>query len=141
MKKPFVTTMALAFMVLVLVSFTRQDHRYKNLKILPQDITEKQLDSVMQHFSNSLGVKCGFCHVRNEKKEWDHASDANKHKLIARDMLEMTYAINDKYFEYTGSKRNLDTKLMVNCFTCHNGKKEPETAITNMEKEKEKEKD
>ena len=139
MKRPFLLTLALAGIVFVSLAFTRPVSRYKNLKVLPQDITEKQLDSVMHHFNNSLGVKCGFCHVRQENKEWDHASDANKHKLIAREMLEMTYAINDKYFDYTGSRRTITTQLMVTCYSCHNGKKMPET-IAREKDDKDREK-
>jgi len=142
MKRPFLVTLALVAFVAISLAFRNHDPIYKNLKVLPQDITEKQLDSVMHHFNNSLGVKCGFCHVRNkETGVWDHASDENKHKRLAREMLEMTYAINDQYFNYTGTKRDINTKLMVTCFSCHNGKKMPETVAVKKEKEKDKEKE
>lgn len=111
----------------VSLAFTKDDPHYKNLKILPKDITKRQMDSVMDHFTAALGVKCGFCHVRNPiTKEWDHASDSNKHKLVAREMLEMVNALNDKYFDYTGGKRDITTQLMVTCYTCHNGQTQPE---------------
>ena len=128
MKKSFLVTLSLIAMITISLAFTRNDPEFKNLKVLPKDITKKQLDSVMHHFTNSLNVKCGFCHIQNKTtKEWDHASDENKHKLVARDMLIMTYEINDKYFDMTGVKRDLNTPLMVTCQTCHNGQKEPET--------------
>lgn len=128
MKRSFLVMIGFIVVVSVSLAFTKDDPPYKNLKVLPKDITKRQMDSVMDHFTASLGVKCNFCHVRNrETKEWDHASDSNKHKLVARDMLEMTYAINDKYFDYTGSKRDLNTQLMITCYTCHNGNKEPLT--------------
>jgi hypothetical protein len=126
MKKTMLVVLGLVFVVTISLAFTRDDSPYKNLKILPKNITKEQMDSVMHHFTNSLNVHCNFCHVRNETtKQWDFASDDNKHKLIARDMMTMMDKINDKYFNVTGAKRNLDTKLMVTCYTCHNGKEEP----------------
>jgi hypothetical protein len=84
------------------------------------------MDSVMHHFTNSLNVKCNFCHIRNDStKKWDYASDDNKHKQVAREMMEMTNELNDKYFDYTGEKRTITTQLMVTCYTCHHGDKEP----------------
>ena len=81
------------------------------------------MDSVMHHFSASLGVRCNFCHMRNDStKTWDFASDENKHKLIARDMMRMTARINKKYFKEDG-----DEPLKVTCFTCHHGNEEPKS--------------
>jgi hypothetical protein len=104
-----------------------EDPQWKNLKILPKNITKTQLDSVMKHYTLALGVKCNFCHVRPKAgEEWDYASDGNKHKLIAREMMTMTQKINDKHFEVANTK-GLDAKLMVTCLTCHNGHPEPAT--------------
>ena len=115
-------------MILLFSAFTKDEPRYKNLKVLPKDITKEQMDSVMHHFSLSLGVRCNFCHVRNDSaKTWDFASDDNKHKLAARNMLKMMEKINDKFFDVTGGKRNLNTKLMVTCYSCHHGATEPAT--------------
>ncbi len=76
------------FMMLVIASLaftSAEEPRYKNLKILPKNINKAQMDSVMHHFSQSLGVKCNFCHEFNqEQKSMDFASDANEHKGIAR---------------------------------------------------------
>jgi hypothetical protein len=105
-----------------------EDPIYKNLKVLPKKITKQQLDSVMKHFTVALNVKCNFCHMRNDStKAWDFASDANKHKLKAREMLKMTQKINDKFFDVAGTK-GLNAKLMVTCYTCHNGHAEPRVA-------------
>lgn len=127
MRKTFLATLAL-IAVGACFAFTVQDDHYKNLKILPKDITEKQLDSVMHHFNVSLGVRCNFCHVRDTvNNKMDFASDGNKHKLVAREMMTMTYKINEKYFDLAGGKKDLNTQLMVTCYTCHHGKTEPET--------------
>ena len=126
MKKSFVVTLGLVVLVAVSMAFTNdKDRLYKNLKVLPKDITKPQMDSVMKSFVVALNVKCNFCHVKAEgSDQWDFASDANKHKLVARDMYKMTTKINKKYFDYTGSKDDLAIQ-MVTCYTCHNGQKEP----------------
>ena len=126
MKKSFLIVSGFMALVILSLAFTKpQDRIYKNLKVLPKDITKPQMDSVMQSFTAALGVKCNFCHVRKDN-EWDFASDENKHKLIARDMMKMTTKINDKYFDVTG--KGITASQMVTCFTCHNGKPEPQVA-------------
>jgi hypothetical protein len=128
MKKSLLVTLGFVVMIAVSLAFTKDDPIFKNLKILPKDITKEQLDSVMHHYTNSLNVKCNFCHVRNDSTDvWDYASDKKKHKLVAREMMEMTDKINDKYFDLTGAKRDMNTQLMVTCFTCHHGATEPAT--------------
>ena len=85
------------------------------------------MDSVMHHFTNSMGKKCNFCHVYNqEEKKMDFVSDAKEEKATAREMWKMTAKLNKKYFDVKDSK-NLDAKLEVTCFTCHHGSDHPET--------------
>lgn len=116
-------------MAAVSYAFTKQSSpEWKNLKILPKNITEHQMDSVMHHFSVSLNVGCEFCHVKtvvNNNEEWDMASDKKKHKLKAREMMTMTNELNDKYFPYGGKAADLSTALTITCYSCHNGHKEP----------------
>lgn len=128
MKKIVYVTLAFVGLVAVSCAVTNQatNSQYKNLKILPKDITKVQMDSVMHHFTASLNVKCNFCHVFNsEAKSMDFVSDENKHKLVARQMMTMTNDLNKKYFNHTGSPLTLTSQLAVSCFTCHNGAKEP----------------
>ena len=129
MKKSLLITLCFGVLIAVSLAFTndsKSDEPWKNLKVLPQDITQKQMDSVMDHFSKSLNVSCDFCHIENKADQsMDYVTDKNKHKLVARDMMRMTDSINDRYFDLTGAKRTLNTQLMVTCFTCHNGRKEP----------------
>jgi len=126
MKRTIFVVLGFAFMISVSLAFTKDDPIYKNLKVLPKNITKEQMDSVMHHFSGSLGVRCNFCHVRNDStKTWDFASDANPHKAKAREMMKMTDKINDKYFDVTGGRRNITTQLMVTCYTCHHGSTDP----------------
>jgi cytochrome c peroxidase len=99
---------------------------YKNLKVLPKDITRDQLLSNMKFFSQSLGVRCTHCHVGTEGQPlstFDFASDAKKEKLAARKMLTMVHRINEQDF---GVKDFKDVK--VTCFTCHRGSTKPQTA-------------
>jgi hypothetical protein len=118
-------------MVMVSLAFTNDEPRYKNLKVLPKDTNKQQMDSVMKHFTASLNVKCNYCHTYNqEQKSMDFASDANHHKVVAREMMQMTNKINEKYFGVDKPER-LEADLQVTCYTCHNGKAHPSTfAIT-----------
>jgi hypothetical protein len=129
MKKTLLVVTGFIFLIAVSLAFTgKDDPLYKNLKVLPKNITKEEMDSVMHHFSLSLGVRCNYCHIRNdETKKWDFASDENKHKLVARNMMVMTDKINDKYFNLAGGKRDLHTQLMVTCYTCHHGATDPAT--------------
>lgn len=130
MKRTFWVPLMLAAVVAVASAFTKagRDPGWKNLKILPKNITEKQMDSVMEHYSVSLNVGCDFCHVKTVKgtaEEWDMASDKNKHKLKAREMMLMTNEINDKYFPYGGKAADMSTDLTITCYSCHYGHTEP----------------
>lgn len=129
MKKTSFIIAAFAGLVAFSCAVTKQNSSsaFKNLQVLPQQITEKQLDSVMHHFTAALNVKCNFCHAKNEATgKLDFASDENKHKLVARNMMRMTQKINDQFFKVADTK-TLDAKLMVTCFTCHHGSPEPTT--------------
>ena len=132
MRKTFLICLSFTALVAVSCAVTQMkssgpdNPQYTNLKILPKDINKEQMDSVMHHYTASLNVKCNFCHTFNqEKKEMDWASDANKHKLVARQMMTMTNDLNKKYFDQTGSSIMLSSQLAVTCYTCHNGAKEP----------------
>ena len=107
----------------------RQDEKkhpeFKNLKVLPKKITHDELRKVMEHYNAALGVKCSFCHVRNEEtKKTDFASDAKEEKVIARSMMQMTNKLNIKYF---GTKKNQYNQAVmeVSCNTCHRGEAHP----------------
>ncbi|MEO8567979.1 MAG: c-type cytochrome [Ginsengibacter sp.] len=100
MKKSLLIVLGCIVCIFFFQAFTvTNDPQFKNLQILPKDISEHDLDSVMHHFSQSLGVKCNFCHVRNEDaKKMDFASDDKPEKNIARKMMLMAIDINKNYF-------------------------------------------
>ena len=101
---------------------------YKNLQVLPKDISKDSLDHVMHNFAQSLGVKCMFCHVHTGndfRQGWDFASDDKPEKNTARYMLKMTAGINGTYFNFDSSTQT-DTIHAVTCVTCHRGIPHPD---------------
>jgi hypothetical protein len=136
--KKLLVTICLISAVIVLASMTliqqqppqqRVDPKVTNLKVLPKKLTFKQVDHIMDQWADALGVRCGFCHARNEEtKKMDYASDAKPEKEMARDMYRMAAKLNSKYFK--GEKDSLGVAKMssVNCYTCHRGVAHLETA-------------
>ena len=129
-------TLLIATLVcLIALSFAFQENppHYENLKVLPKNTTKKEMDSIMRHFSMSLGVRCTFCHVRNndQQKNFNFASDSSKNKLAARSMFKMMLKINKKYFkpdnnEMQGEMASANRIPEVSCYSCHHGKEHPE---------------
>ena len=135
MKRPLLVIIGFVLMISGSLAFTEHnDPGYKNLQILPKDITERQMDSVMHHFNEALSVKCNFCHVRNDTtNKMDFANDAKPHKNKAREMMKLTNKINDDYFDVTGGQRTITTQLMVTCYTCHHGSTDPAVRAPKMQ--------
>jgi hypothetical protein len=108
-----------------------KEEKFTNLKVLPKNITPDELKVVMREFNSSLGVKCGFCHTpsKDDPKKMEFASDENKHKSIARDMMKMTAKINKKYFHRVNKEGDIKA---ISCKTCHNGKENPEMKIASL---------
>jgi hypothetical protein len=111
-----------------------QPSKFKNLKVLPKNISEAALDKIMDDFNDALGVKCNFCHAKNENPEQlKFESDAKPEKNAARKMMLMTYDINIKNFG--GTKDRLKPQT-IKCITCHRQKPYPETDSTENKKER-----
>ncbi len=110
MKKSFLVISTCILIVILFQAFSvTREPEFKNLQILPKDISEHALDSVMHHFSQSLGVKCNFCHVRNEDaKKMDFAADDKPEKNIARKMMQMAIDINKNYFAKMEMDHDMD---------------------------------
>lgn len=103
---------------------------FKNLKVLPKDISKDDLDSVMDGFTIALNVRCDFCHARKEdttKRGLDFASDKKDEKNIAREMMRMVNTLNTTNFNYMHSTKP-DTIHTIVCYTCHRGAKQPDFA-------------
>jgi len=116
-----------------------QEQKAKNLKVLPKNLTHKQLDHIMDEWAHALGVRCGACHVRDAAtNKMDFASDAKPEKNVAREMFKMTSAINKKYFEAKKDSLGMMMETGIACVTCHNGKAHPEGGMHHDEAEVEK---
>ena len=103
------------------------EEKFKNLKVLPKNISPDDLDKVMDGFKAALGVKCTFCHVPfkdTSNHHLDFASDEKPEKNIARKMIKMTNKINKKYFEYNKNEQGVVVPA-VECMTCHRGSEHP----------------
>jgi hypothetical protein len=106
--------------------FAVPERKIKNLKVLPKNISSKDLSRVMiDDFEDGLGVSCAFCHAQEKDSlRLDYASDAKPEKQIARRMMQMTIGINRKFFNLKHPKIG-DSTLVISCITCHNGQPRP----------------
>jgi Photosynthetic reaction centre cytochrome C subunit len=107
--------------------------KFKNLKVLPKNISEAALDKIMDDFNYSLGVTCDYCHAKNEKaEELKFESDAKPEKNAARKMMLMTFEINIKHFG--GTKDRIQPQT-IKCITCHHQKPYPQIDSAENKKE------
>jgi hypothetical protein len=101
-----------------------------NLKVFPKNIPYRVLDHEMDEWSASLGVRCNFCHARNEQTgKMDFPSDAKPEKTAARHMYLMMSKINKKYFDAKKDSLGMVITAGVNCYTCHRGDAHPEVKV------------
>ncbi len=84
---------------------------FKNIQVL-KNIPADQLIPTMQFIGASLGVECEFCHVAHEMDK-----DDKKAKKTAREMMRMTFAVN---------QNNFSGEREVTCNTCHRGSIHPQ---------------
>ena len=107
-----------------------------NLKVLPKNLTGKEVREIMQKWAGSLGVHCGTCHVSDPSHRDAHghptlnfADDSKPDKKIARIMYTMTQQMNA---DYISKAMDLDPDGMgkpVTCGTCHRGHEMPEDFV------------
>jgi len=123
--KIIVTLSFLSFVTLGVAAVKAPQER--NLKVLPKDISDEKLDSIMQTYNKALGVKCEFCHVKSKVypgTDIDYRSDAEPMKENARDMMRMTIEINTNHFYFN---KNIKPEYLntITCKTCHRGEAFP----------------
>ena len=109
----------------------------KNLKVLPKNWTGQQVRALMQTFAESLGVQCTHCHApdpaapppaEGRPPTLDYSLDAKKEKEIARQMIQLTMALNAEGLKGVGDPA---VPEKISCLTCHNGQKTPATKPAN----------
>jgi Photosynthetic reaction centre cytochrome C subunit len=127
-RKKILVVAALIAFVGIGIAASKRPVEFKNLKVLPKNISEKTLDKVMDEFAKGLGVKCNFCHVQSktDSTQWDMASDAIPAKNVARKMITMSNKINKDFFGATTIYGDENSLLEIRCETCHRGDPHPE---------------
>ena len=137
-KKFIVIGGAIAFVVIGIAASKPPGEKYKNLKVLPKNISEQTMDTVMHEFEKALGVECDFCHVKpaDSTAEWDMALDDKPEKNIARKMITMSNKINKDFFNATTKYGDENALLEIHCVTCHHGEPHPEMGEEEENKEK-----
>jgi Photosynthetic reaction centre cytochrome C subunit len=86
----------------------------KNIRVL-QGLPDSQLFLLMNTVSDSLGIACDFCHVK-EGTTYVWERDDKRPKTIARGMMQMVLDLNRTRF---------DGAAKVTCYTCHRGQTTP----------------
>jgi hypothetical protein len=116
----------MAFVVIGVAAVRPPAQKERNLKVLPKDISDEKLDSIMKTYTVALGVECKFCHqpANGFTIKTDYAADVNPMKENARDMLRMVIDINSKYFYYDSTQRP-EYLHTITCKTCHQGQPLP----------------
>ncbi len=102
--------------------------QFTNLKILPKDISKRDLINVMRGYADALGFRCHNCHVGEPGPSldgYDFVSDKKEEKVVARQMMKMVQEINEKHI--ANLKTRHDPGIDVSCRTCHHGQERPRT--------------
>ena len=103
---------------------------WKNLKIIPKETDEEQMERIMHQYTRQLGVTCSYCHPDTKPGvipvEVDFVTDELPAKVISRKMMMMTDKLNKKYFDYKNDYGfNSLKNSPITCNTCHRGLTRP----------------
>ena len=109
----------------------------KNLKVLPKNLTGKQVHDIMEKWEGELGSGCKTCHAvdpknigPNGKPRLNFADDSKEEKQTARLMYKMVEEINAKYVSKVPNSGD-----PVTCGTCHRGHLGPEPFVPAPDKD------
>lgn len=94
-----------------------------NVKVLT-GLYAQQFQEEMNLMVQALGVSCNTCHVPR-----NFASEDKPLKQTARQMLEMTRALNKQYFPDHKPKEGESVLGRVTCYTCHKGEQLPKSSV------------
>jgi len=93
---------------------------FTNLRVLPADISKRELMGIMRAYSGALDVRCNHCHVGPaDLQGMDFTTDEKATKKTARLMMKMVKAINGTHLAAIDTGRS--GKVDVRCQTCHHG--------------------
>jgi len=98
----------------------------ENLKVLPADISIRELIGTMRGFAGALGVRCIHCHVGDAPSDLssvDFVSDEKIEKRKARVMIQMLNTINSELLANVPERS--DPAVEIKCSTCHRGLTKP----------------
>ena len=135
-KNKTVTFAALiVFVMLGVAAVNHPSPKERNLKVLPKDISDASLDSIMGTYTIALGVDCKFCHkpfqglqafqgFKTSPDSLDFASDKEPMKENAREMMRMVIDINKRYFYFDSTQRP-EYLHTISCKNCHRGQPLP----------------
>lgn len=94
-----------------------------NVRVLT-GLYAQQFQEEMNLIVQGLGVTCNTCHVRN-----NFASEDKPEKQKARQMLQMTKELNQKFFPDYKPKEGESVLGKVTCYTCHKGETMPKNSV------------
>ena len=135
-KKKIVTLASmLAFVIIGVAAVTIPLGKERNLKVLPKDISDEKLDSIMKTYTVALGVECKFCHspVIVFTDSLDYESDKEPMKENARGMMRMVIDINSRYFYFDSTQRP-EYLHTITCKNCHQGHPLPPSVAIGLPK-------
>lgn len=125
-KKLLTVAALIGFVFISIAAFKKPVSEFKNLQVLPKNISHDSLDKIMDGFNASLKVDCKFCHVKDKNSEMlIMEKDDKPEKEITRNMMRMTMDINKNYFQFNENVTAAQVQA-VTCYTCHKGKVIPE---------------
>lgn len=99
-----------------------------NLRVLPKEMTGREVRDLMKQWSGALGARCDACHTADSQSpeadgrpRLNFADDSKPMKTISRLMYSMTEEINANYISKVDG-----SGMPVTCGSCHRGAVTPE---------------
>lgn len=118
MKAAAISTILLAGVISARAAEAQIPSTFKNLQVLPKDISRAELVQTMRSIATDLGVRCTHCHVGpDDLQGMDFATDDKRTKQAARVMLKMVKSINADFIN--GMPAGAEPRQAVTCITCH----------------------
>lgn len=137
MNKKFIAWTGIGLFLITGISATQappEKTDWKNLKIIPKNTDEEQMERIMHQYTRQLGVTCSYCHPDTKPGiipvTVDFVTDELPEKNIARKMMMMTDKLNRKYFNFKNDYGFESLKKsVITCNTCHRGLAKPNISM------------